>query len=143
MKMSSPLQTWRWIAMAGVLLLCLSPFAAAQNAPPSAKPKPPANAAQPPVQQGSPATAQASRKSSDDDDLNESGDAVRRREEWFYGQRAYPLGQIPPGMLEKASEHLQRMLEAQKNQGLEAPLDQGSTGFPEPSSWTSFFGRAT
>jgi hypothetical protein len=38
-------------------------------------------------------------------------DLVRQRMEWFYKQRAFPLGHIPAGARMKAFEHMQRMME--------------------------------
>jgi photosystem II stability/assembly factor-like uncharacterized protein len=39
---------------------------------------------------------------------------VRQRQEWFYNQRAYPLGYIPAGARLKAFRELQRMIRAVK-----------------------------
>ena len=83
----------------------------------------------------------------------EGGDFLRKREEWFYKQRAYPLDRIPEGMRQKALDHLDRMMEAQKLQaGISnnllvpgstasgAPSPAGPTPaaitFPGPSVWT-------
>lgn len=38
---------------------------------------------------------------------------VRKREEWFYKQRAFPIGRIPAGVRFKAFGHMQRMMEAE------------------------------
>jgi hypothetical protein len=38
------------------------------------------------------------------------GDLIRRRMEWFYRQRAYPLKHIPPGARLRALEQMDRML---------------------------------
>jgi hypothetical protein len=40
-------------------------------------------------------------------------DLVRQRMEWFYKQRAFPLGGIPAGARMKAFEHMQRMMESE------------------------------
>jgi hypothetical protein len=40
-------------------------------------------------------------------------DAIRKREEWFYKQRAFPNSTLPPGARLKAFHHRQRMLEAE------------------------------
>src|SRR5947209_6346374 len=40
-------------------------------------------------------------------------DLVRQRMEWFYKQRAFPLGHIPAGARMKAFEHMQRMMESE------------------------------
>src|SRR6266478_1008157 len=40
-------------------------------------------------------------------------DAIRKREEWFYKQRAFPNSTLPPGARLKAYQHRQRMLEAE------------------------------
>jgi photosystem II stability/assembly factor-like uncharacterized protein len=39
----------------------------------------------------------------------ESEDLIRRRDAWFYAQRAYPLGYIPAGARVKAIEEMERM----------------------------------
>src|SRR5712692_2195054 len=52
-------------------------------------------------------------------------DLVRQRMEWFYKQRAFPLGHIPAGARMKAFEHMQRMME---NEG--KLVRQPNGGFP-------------
>jgi len=42
---------------------------------------------------------------------NDGPDLVRQRMEWFYKQRAFPLGHIPAGARMKAFEHMQHMME--------------------------------
>src|SRR5712692_6985610 len=51
-------------------------------------------------------------------------DLIRQRMEWFYKQRAFPLGHIPAGARMKAFEHMQRMME---NEG--KLVRQSSGGF--------------
>ena len=41
----------------------------------------------------------------------EDSEDIRRREEWFYSQRAYPLKQIPPGARLEGLRQLDQMLE--------------------------------
>ncbi len=52
-------------------------------------------------------------------------DLIRQRMEWFYKQRAFPLGHIPAGARMKAFEHMQRMME---NEG--KLVRQPNGGFP-------------
>ena len=68
----------------------------------------------------------------------EDAEFLRRREEWFYRQRAYPLGFIPAGVRLKALEHRRQMEERQ-------PISQSASRastvvqpvFPGPTTWTS------
>jgi photosystem II stability/assembly factor-like uncharacterized protein len=43
---------------------------------------------------------------------HEEGDLVRQRQQWFYGQRAYPLGYIPAGARLKAWRQTRQMIQA-------------------------------
>src|SRR5262249_2788521 len=45
----------------------------------------------------------------------ENANLIRRRIEWFYRQRAYPLARIPKGVRLKALEQLDRMLTAESH----------------------------
>ncbi len=54
---------------------------------------------------------------------------LRAREEWFYGQRAYPLKRIPPGARLKALRQLRRM-EQQLGRQIK---ESNSKAFPLPS----------
>ncbi len=134
MRIPSPFRFWQGRAVFGVLLLlCLNPFAAAQGQTPPAKPPKPT--AQPaPAPQASQATPK--KPGSAPAELDEDGDIIRQREQWFYGQRAYPLGQIPPGVRLKALEHLDKMIQRQNELGLAVAPEQLSTGFPGPTTWT-------
>jgi hypothetical protein len=65
-------------------------------------------------------------------ELNRAGedkDLVRRRDVWFYGQRAYPLGFIPSGARQSALERTQRMTQLQR-----MPLAPHTTPVPLVSS---------
>jgi photosystem II stability/assembly factor-like uncharacterized protein len=71
---------------------------------------------------------------------NEEEDAefLRRREEWFYRQRAYPLGFIPAGVRLKALEHRRQMEERQQiPQSASAVGHVDQAVFPGPTTWTS------
>ncbi len=61
-------------------------------------------------------------------------DLQRKRAEWFYGQRAYPLGYIPAGARLEALKHLDRMLAAE---ALTSPMNRPSASIPASSTqWT-------
>jgi photosystem II stability/assembly factor-like uncharacterized protein len=71
----------------------------------------------------------------------DSPDAVRKREEWFYKQRASVNGHIPGGARLKALQHMQRMMAAEGKLVLRADgtyaaatPQAGSTSFP---AWSS------
>src|SRR5216683_2229598 len=83
----------------------------------------------------------------------EGDEFLRKRAEWFYQQRAYPLKRIPPGMRQRALEHLDRMIESQRLRAgfsnnfdtsgamAAAQLSPGASAaaaitFPGPSTWT-------
>lgn len=76
----------RFVVFLFVGLLAACPYAAAQKSPAPAGP--------------------AFKKKAKDED-----EAVRQRMEWFYRQRAFPLGYIPEGARGKALQELDRMLE--------------------------------
>ncbi len=76
----------RLVVFLFVGLLAACPYAAAQKSPAPAGP--------------------AFKKKAKDED-----EAVRQRMEWFYHQRAFPLGYIPEGARGKALQELDRMLE--------------------------------
>jgi len=105
---------WRTLAGLWLLLFCLSPFVAAQEQKPRLEGQNASPAAQP-----------------------EDAELVRKREEWFYQQRAYPLRYIPAGARLRALKELDEMIKAQKKLGLvlEGPLPN-VTGFPGPTTWT-------
>src|SRR5207237_751275 len=68
-------------------------------------------------------------RQADSDEARERNerDTAKRRQQWFYGQRAYPLQRIPPGMRLRALEQRQAMereaLERAARQRLAAPSD--------------------
>jgi hypothetical protein len=71
----------------------------------------------------------------------DSPDAIQKREEWFYKQRASVNGHIPAGARLKAFQHMQRMMAAEGKLILRsdgsygaATPQSGSTTFP---AWTS------
>jgi hypothetical protein len=71
----------------------------------------------------------------------DSPEAIRKREEWFYKQRASVNGHIPSGARLKAMQHMQRVMAAEgklvlRPDGSYAPLapQAGSTSFP---AWSS------
>ena len=68
--------------------------------------------------------------------FEEDEDTVRRREEWFYSQRAYPLGQIPPGARSEGLRQLDQMLE---REGMLHRLPSGAAELlipPSTTMWT-------
>src|SRR2546425_5340420 len=137
-------RSWRWLAVAGVLLLCLSPFETVQAqklapAPPASptKPqKPAATAAQPLAQQQSTGRPKGAPSP---DAIPEDGDYLKEREEWFLAHRTLPDGSVATGMRQEALKHVDRMIEMQRRMGL-LPLENAvplATDFPGPSAWTS------
>src|SRR2546425_2137025 len=111
MRISPVLPVWPWLAPAGVLLLCLSPCAAAQAQKPAlapfespAKPqKPAATVAQPPAEQ--PPTA-GPKGAPSPDAIPEDEDFLKGREEWFLGDRTLPDGSVATGMRQRALKHV-------------------------------------
>jgi hypothetical protein len=85
------------------------------------------------------ATTQANPVTPEEDE-QEGAEFLRKRAEWFYRQRAYPLKRIPPGMREKALQHLDRMIESQRAQSFSvngpAAAVPAAITFPGPSTWT-------
>src|SRR5437870_5770959 len=144
MRIPRILRVWPWLAVAGVLLLCLSPFETVQAqklapAPPASptKPqKPAATAAQPLAQQQSTGRPKGAPSP---DAIPEDGDYLKEREEWFLGHRTLPDGSVAAGMRQEALKHVDRMIEMQRRMGL-LPLENAvplATDFPGPSAWTS------
>ena len=131
------LRVWPWPAIAGVLLLCLSPCAAAQAQKPApapfespAKPqKPAATVAQPPAEQ--PPTA-GLKGAPSPDAIPEDEDFLKGREEWFLGDRTLPDGSVAAGMRQKALKHVDRMIEMQRKDGLAALGECGAVGHRFP-----------
>jgi photosystem II stability/assembly factor-like uncharacterized protein len=68
----------------------------------------------------------------------ESSDTIRRRQEWFYQQRAYPNKKIPPGARLKAYQQLLKMQTDQRN----LQLKQQSTTSTAPASPSTTFATA-
>jgi len=135
MRKPSPIRVWNWLAAAG-LLFCLASFAAAQKAPKVGKD---------PASGHSLTAAQAAGP-----ELHQVGEDegfLQKRHEWFYGQRAYPLGFIPPNARLNALKEMDAMIEEEIKSGLRppkgavAPQQQGSVepriGFPFSSTGTS------
>jgi hypothetical protein len=76
-----------------------------------------------------------------DNEEKDSPESIRKREEWFYQQRASVNGHIPAGARLKALQHMQRMMAAEGKLTLRpdgsyaaATPETGSTSFP---AWTS------
>src|SRR5437899_3886988 len=144
MRIPRILRVWPWLAVAGVLLLCLSPVETAQAqklapAPPASptKPqKPAATAAQPLAQQQSTGRPKGALST---DAIPEDGDFLKEREEWFLGDRTLPDGSVGAGMRQRALKHVDHMIEVQRKIGL-LPLENAvplATDFPAPTTWTS------
>src|SRR5207302_1760426 len=146
MMTSSASQCAKWNAILSVLvLLCLSPFAAAQAQKPDpapsaspAKPQKPAAArtTQPPAQQ--PPTA-GPKGALSPDAIPEDEDFLKEREEWFLGDRTLPDGSVAASMRQRALKHVDHMIEVQRKIGL-LPLENAvplATDFPGPATWTS------
>src|SRR2546426_4488467 len=96
-------------------LLLLSSFfalrAIAQEKGPAASPKQPAKLAHP--AQSAPSEQQSKNKLTTALPQHEGAEQLRKREEWFYKQRADSHGHIPAGARLKAFQHMQRMMEAE------------------------------
>jgi hypothetical protein len=90
-------------------------------------------------------------KTAAENEEQEGADFLRARAEWFYRQRAYPLGRIPAGVRQRAIEHRKAMearqqLEQAGAAGLAAPASTGQPAaspqatppiaFPGPANWT-------
>src|SRR3989441_6091225 len=98
---------------AGLLLLSsfFAPRAIAQEKGAAASPKPPAKLAHP--AQSAPSERQSKNKLTTALPQHDDAEQLRKREEWFYKQRADPRGHIPAGARLKAFQHMQRMMEAE------------------------------
>ena len=126
---------WYWRVVAGMsLLLCFSVFAAAQqqSAPPPKKQSPA------PKQEAPPTPTQLNNAVKSPTEVEEGAGFQKAREEWFLEGRRLPDGAVGAAMRLKAVEHLDRMIEAQRQMGL-IPLEGAApllTGFPGPTSWT-------
>jgi photosystem II stability/assembly factor-like uncharacterized protein len=90
---------------------------------------------------GSPEADAGSEGASQDKQERDSPEAIRKREEWFYKQRASVNGHMPGGARLRALQHMQRMMAAEGKLVLRpdgsyaaATPQSGSTSFP---AWTS------
>jgi len=99
--------------------------------------------AQPPKADTSDAAADYDKDGQDKEEKTEkdSPESIRKREEWFYKQRASVNGHIPGGARLKALQHMQRMMAAEgklvlRQDGFYAAAtpQNGSTSFP---AWSS------
>lgn len=100
-----------------LIVVCIG-FAATARA--QDKPAPSNNAAPPtkfPAAKSLPNTSSAADAGSGGDPGSpadkDSPDAIRKRDEWFYKQRASVHGRIPAGARQKAFQHMQRMMAAE------------------------------
>jgi len=135
MRKSEPVRVWNWLAAAG-LLFCLASFAAAQKTPKVGK-DPATGHSTTQAQTAEPALHQ----------VGEDEDFLQKRHEWFYRQRTYPLGFIPPNARLNALKEMDAMIEEEIKRGLRppqgavAPQQQGSAepriGFPFSSTGAS------
>jgi hypothetical protein len=69
----------------------------------------------------------------------EEGDSANRRAEWFYGQRAYPVGRIPAGARLHAMQEMQRQRPADAmKRGLESRVANGTLkpALVSTTTWT-------
>src|SRR5437667_4841299 len=130
MTLSFKMQFTRRVALRALVLgtaaglLLLSSFfalrAVAQEKGAAASPKPPGKLAHPaqsaPPEQESKNKLTASRSPIELTTAlpqHEDAEQLRKREEWFYKQRADPRGHIPAGARLKAFQHMQHMMEAE------------------------------
>ena len=65
----------------------------------------------------------------------EDADYLRRREEWFLADRLLKDGSIAASLRLKAIQHVQNMVQLEKQRGLFPGGVQPSTSFPGPSNW--------
>ena len=72
-------------------------------------------------------------------------DAIRKREEWFYKQRAFPNSTLPPGARLRAFQHRQRMLEAEGKlvRRLDGTFQASSASITLGSNWASLGPKPT
>src|SRR2546427_116954 len=131
--------------LSALILLCLSPFAAAQVKKPDparskspAKPQKPAatTTTRPPAQQS---PAGGSKGAQALGAVREDEDYLKEREEWFLGDRTLPDGSVATGLRQRALKHVDQMIEAQRKMGL-LPAENAvplATDFPGPATWTS------
>jgi hypothetical protein len=109
-----PSRRWRMALVAAVAGLLLVPLASAQKVPRN----------------------RASRKPPNSEQL------IRLRARWFYGQRAEPLAQIPPGARLRALGQLRRML-GQPQGASSLPLSPGTLAVAPVPAWALIGPRPT
>jgi photosystem II stability/assembly factor-like uncharacterized protein len=103
---------YRWAIALASLILAFSTFASAQEEPPSAQ------ETQPPRRE-------------------RRRDDPRRRMEWFYRQRAFPLGRIPAGARQKALEQMEEMRRRESGRtSTAAPREALAAAGNVDPSWT-------
>src|SRR5205807_6156879 len=71
---------------------------------------------------------------------------IRLRAEWFFKQRAFPLGYIPAGARLKATQHLERMLQQSLLEQRAATVVAESNApppLPNPTTWTAIGPQGT
>jgi len=86
-----------------------------------------------------PASGQGAAVAPAEDREREGAEFLKRRQQWFYHQRAYPLGFIPQGARSRALEHLRQMRNAQRAALGLAPLPAPTS--PSPATNTSGGGQ--
>src|SRR5579863_2529605 len=64
-------------------------------------------------------------------------DLVHRRQEWFYNQRAYPLGYIPAGARLKALHQLDKMVRTQAERGYNSDVVQPAQIMVSTTAWAA------
>lgn len=74
--------------------------------------------------------------------VGEGPEFLLRRQQWFFRQRAYPLGFIPQGARERALEEMDRMIQREISLGRRAPLSRELGLIAPPpsgplSNWTA------
>lgn len=126
----------RWSGWTFLLVLCFAASASSQQKKPS--PAPP--------QKAKPATARTSSSQRDQEPHEHDADDPRRREQWFYEQRAYPNKFIPGGARLKAFEQTEAMERAARDRRTGMTSTEAITAStmtwtpigPQPTSSTSF-----
>ena len=108
----SSFSSWLIFIFAVLSLVFSVPFAEAQDKSKSPSSAPPSNSSRPilnklPATRGDEHEADASAPLKTDKD---SAESIRKREEWFYKQRASVNGHIPAGARLQALQHMQRMM---------------------------------
>jgi hypothetical protein len=121
---------------------CLSPEASAQEKPPADKKAAPAAkfpAAKRQAPEPSPAEADGDSDVKQEGKIDQdSSEAIRRREEWFYRQRVFPNPALPAGARLRAYQHKQRMMEAEGKlvRRLDGTMQAVDANITLGSNWT-------